>query len=97
MRATPEEIRRRGEVRIWMTINEVTAAWAAGQLGVSSGAIRKWLFYSDTIRPENREGLLRIGFPPELVPPGVLKKTGPVPKVPRFVRESAPAEAGASA
>lgn len=92
MKATPEEIRRKGEVKIWMEINEVTAAWAGEQLGVSPSAIRKWLFYSDTIKPENREGLLRIGFPPDLVPPGVEKKTGPRPKVPRFVRDGALAE-----
>ena len=41
MKATPEEIRRKGEVKIWMEINEVTAAWAGDQLGVSPSAIRK--------------------------------------------------------
>lgn len=97
MKATPEEIRRRAEVKIWMEINEVTAAWAGEQLGVSPSAIRKWMFYSDTIKPENRERLLRIGFPPELVPPGVYKKPGPLPKIPRFLKENIPTGKNVSA
>ena len=89
--ATPEEIRRTELVRAWMEVNEVTFAWAARELGVSLSGVRKWLLLSETVRPHRREALLRLGFPPELVPPGVIKPTGPrpnrKPKVPRFVRE----------
>lgn len=89
--ATPEEIRRTEQVKAWMEVNEVTFAWTARELGVSLSGVRKWLILSETIRPHRREALLRLGFPPDLVPPGVMKPVGPRPnrnrKVPRFIRE----------
>lgn len=102
--ATPEEIRRTEQIKAWMEVNEVTFAWTARELGLSLSGVRKMLILSETIRPHRREALLQLGFPPELVPPGAIKPTGPRPnrkrKIPRFIREGTapiPVHEGASA
>lgn len=67
----------------WMNERDITIRSLAERLQVSKGTMSQ-LLRSKTIPVRRHTALLHLGFPDELLPAPLDRKTGPQPKTPQF-------------
>lgn len=76
MQGTHFELTRQESLQIWMRRNNRPQRLFAANLGLSEAALSRML-RADSISSRRHAELVRLGIPPELLPPAEEKRGGP--------------------